>query len=310
MRYQPLWIRCSFLLAMLGQVPVSLAQERTYQQEINAWRQERETRLQAEDGWLTIAGLYWLHEGANTVGTGPTNDLILPAGSAPAAVGVLTLSQGQVTFVVATNAEVMQRGSRVQSTTLVPGPGTGAAPDDALYIGNLILWLHKSGERSAIRLRDKTHPLRHTFTGCRWFPVDPTYRLTARFVAYAEPKPVIMANVLGDREAYTSPGVVEFTLQGQTLRLEPVSAGTDRLFFVFRDGTSGDMTYGAARFLTTEGPQNGQVVLDFNKTVNPPCAYNPFTTCPLPTQDNRLTVRIEAGELDYHSSKKAEHPTR
>ena len=109
-----------------------------------------------------------------------------------------------------------------------------------------------------------------------------------------------MANVLGDRERYTSPGVVEFTLHGQKLRLEPVSSGSDRLFFVFRDGTSGNETYGAARFLTTDGPQNNQVMLDFNKAVNPPCAYNPFTTCPLPPKDNRLTTRIEAGELDYH----------
>ncbi len=111
-----------------------------------------------------------------------------------------------------------------------------------------------------------------------------------------------MANVLGDREQYTSPGSVVFTLHGQELRLEPVSSGADRLFFVFRDGTSGTDTYGAARFLTTDGPQNGQVVLDFNKAVNPPCAYNPFTTCPLPVKDNRLTARIAAGELDYHNS--------
>jgi uncharacterized protein (DUF1684 family) len=149
-------------------------------------------------------------------------------------------------------------------------------------------------------VRDKTSQLRKDFAGCRWFPVDPTYRVTARFIPHPKPKPVVMANVLGDREQYTSPGLVEFTLHDQALRLEPVSVGQDRLFFVFRDGTSGTETYGAARFLTTDGPQNGQVLLDFNKAVNPPCAYNPFTTCPLPSKSNRLTVRIAAGELDYH----------
>jgi uncharacterized protein len=119
---------------------------------------------------------------------------------------------------------------------------------------------------------------------------------------------VIMTNILGDREHYTSPGIVEFTLHGQELHLEPVSSGPDRLFFVFRDGTSDTETYGAARFLTTDGPQNGQVLWDFNKAVNPPCAYNPFTTCPLPSKDNRLTVRIEAGELDYHKSGSGRSP--
>ena len=293
-------LRCVLLLWGLSLTTISFGKDNTYRQEIETWRQEREERLQAEEGWLTIAGLYWLNDGENTVGTGPTNDIILPSGSAPAHVGAFTVQNGKTTFEAAKEVTVMQHGKSVVAATLVPGPGTGAAPDDALVIGELTLWLHKSGERSAIRLRDKASPLRKNFTGCRWFPIEPTYRVTARFTPYAEPKPIIMANVLGDREHYTSPGVVEFTLHGQELRLEPVSSGSDRLFFVFRDGTSGNETYGAARFLTADGPQNGQVVLDFNKAVNPPCAYNPFTTCPLPSRDNRLTLRIEAGELNYH----------
>jgi uncharacterized protein (DUF1684 family) len=271
-----------------------------YHKELETWRQEREARLQDEEGWLTIAGLYWLNEGGNSIGTGPTNDLILPPDSAPAHVGVFTVQPGKLTFAAAAEATVIQGGKSIRSATLKPGPGTGASPDDALTVGRLTLWLHKSGERLAIRVRDKTSQLRKDFTGCRWFPVDPTYRVTARFIPHPEPKPVIMANILGDREQYISPGLVEFTLHGQELRLEPVSAGQGRLLFVFRDGTSGKETYGAARFLTTDGAQNGQVLLDFNKAVNPPCAYNPFTTCPLPSKDNWLTVRITAGELDYH----------
>jgi hypothetical protein len=275
-----------------------------YHKEIATWQQEREARLRDEEGWLTIAGLYWLKKGENSVGTGPTNDLILPPDSAPAHVGVFTIQQGKLAFEAAAEAAVKQGGNNVRSAILKPAPGTGASPDDALTVGRLTLWLHKSGERFAIRVRDKTSQLRKDFTGCRWFPIDPTYRITARFVPHAEPKLVIMANVLGDREQYTSPGIVEFTLHDQKLRLEPVTAGPDRLFFVFRDGTSGKETYGAARFLTTDGPQNGQVLLDFNKAVNPPCAYNPFTTCPLPSKENRLTVRIAAGELDYHRDDK------
>lgn len=308
MHWRKLWSGCGLILCGLIWTTVSFGEESTYRKEIETWRQDREVRLRDDEGWLTIAGLYWLSEGENSAGTGPTNDLILPAGSAPARVGVFTVQDGKTIFAAAEGVPVTQHGQAVHTATLVPGPGISAAPDDALVIGGLTLWLHKSGERSAIRLRDKTSQLRTNFTGCRWFPVDRTYRVTARFVPHAEPKPVIMANVLGDLEHYTSPGIVEFTLHGQELRLEPVSAGPDRLFFVFRDGTSGNETYGAARFLTTDGPQNGQVLVDFNKAVNPPCAYNPFTTCPLPAKDNRVTVRIEAGELDYHKDGSGRSP--
>jgi uncharacterized protein len=308
MHWRKLWVSCGRILYGLGLTTVSLGGESTHRKQIETWRQEREARLKDDEGWLTVAGLYWLNEGENSVGTGPTNDIILPAGSAPAQVGGFAVQDGKTTFKAAKGVTVMQHGKSIRTATLVPGPGTGATPDDAFTVGRLTLWLHKSGERFAIRLRDKTSQLRKNFTGCRWFPVDPTYRVTARFVPYAEPKPVIMTNILGDREHYTSPGIVEFTLHGQELHLEPVSSGPDRLFFVFRDGTSDTETYGAARFLTTDGPQNGQVLWDFNKAVNPPCAYNPFTTCPLPSKDNRLTVRIEAGELDYHKSGSGRSP--
>jgi hypothetical protein len=301
MDWRTLWIGSGLVLCCgLGLTSVSRGEDNAYLKEVEIWRQEREMLLKAEEGWLTVAGLYWLAEGENSVGAGPTNDIILPADSAPARVGVFIMRNGRLTFAAVEGVEVTQGGKKVRTATLEPGPGTGASPPDALVVGRLTLWLHKSGERSAIRLRDKTSQLRKDFVGCRWFPVDPTYRIAAHFVSYAEPKPVTMTNVLGDLEHYTSPGVVEFTLHGQKLRLEPVSAGPDRLFFVFRDGTSGKETYGAARFLVTDGPREGLVHLDFNKAVNPPCAYNPFTTCPLPPKDNRLTVRIEAGELAYH----------
>ncbi|MGE0825217.1 MAG: DUF1684 domain-containing protein [Candidatus Binatia bacterium] len=300
MLWRTLWASWSLVFWGLALTTVSFGEEGMYHQEIESWRQERETRLKADDGWLTIVGLYWLNDGENAIGSGPTNDIILPTGSAPAQIGVFTVQNSTTTFTAAPGVPIRQHGKNIRMATLTPGPGTGAAPDDAVIIGGLTLWLHKSGARSAIRVRDKASQLRTNFTGCRWFPVDPTYRVTARFVPYAEPKSVIMANVLGDREHYTSPGIVEFALHGQELRLEPVSSGSDRLFFVFRDGTSGNESYGAARFLTTDGPQNGHVILDFNKAVNPPCAYNPFTSCPLPSKENRLTVRIEAGELDYH----------
>jgi hypothetical protein len=276
------------------------AADTAYVQDLAAWRTAHAQRLQGEEGWLTIAGLYWLNVGENQIGTDPTNDIVLRAGSAPPHVGVFDFREGTATFRAAEGVEIKQQGRGIRSTTLTPGPGTGAAPADALMVGALTLWLHQSGERFAVRIRDPQSPLRAGFTGCKWFPVNLAYRITGRFLPYDTPKAVTMPNVMGDLEHYTSPGLVQFELHGQTLSLQPMSTGKDRLFFVFRDQTSGHETYGAARFLVTEGPQDGQVLVDFNKAVNPPCAYNPYTTCPLPVKENRLPIRIEAGELQYH----------
>ena len=275
------------------------ADETAYVQDLAIWRTDYARRLQGEEGWLTVAGLYWLNDGENHVGTDPTNDIVLRAGSAPPHVGVFAFRQGTTTFHAAEGVEVRQQGRAVRSTTLVPGPGTSATPADALVVGTLTLWLHQSGERFAVRIRDPQSPMRTEFTGCKWFPVNPTYRIMGRFLPYDTQQNVSMPNIMGDLEHYTSPGVIQFEFQGQELHLQPVSTGTDRLFFVFRDQTSDRETYGAARFLVTDGPRDGQVLLDFNKAVNPPCAYNPFTTCPLPPKENRLSVRIEAGELKY-----------
>lgn len=273
---------------------VTFSQEQPYTQTIEAWRREREVRLTSETGWLTLAGLHWLQAGANRIGSAPDNDLVLPADSAPTHVGVFTLENNRTTFQATQGVEVFQNGKKVQTATLEAGVAS-----EALSVGRLTMWIHKSGERFAVRLRDPDHPLRKTFRGLRWFPVDPAYRVEARFEPYDSPKDVSMLNVLGDLEQFTSPGRVVFELQGQSVRLEPVVSEERDLFFVFRDGTSGKETYGAARFLHAEMPHDGRVMLDFNKAYNPPCAYNPFTTCPLPSKENRLTLRIEAGELAY-----------
>lgn len=291
------------LIGLLSGILLSLvasAEETTYVHDLATWRADYAQRLQGDEGWLTVAGLYWLNSGENRVGTDPANDLVLRAGSTPAYVGVFDVRQDMVTFHAAEGVTVRQQERVVRSTILTPGPGTGAAPADALVVGTVTLWLHQSGARLAVRVRDPHNPLRTGFRGCKWFPADPTYRITGRFLPYDMPKAVTLPNIMGDLEHYTSPGSVQFELQGNTLLLQPVSTGTDRLFFIFRDQTSGHETYGAARFLVTDGPRDGQVLLDFNKAVNPPCAYNPYTTCPLPPKENRLPIRIEAGELQYH----------
>ena len=149
-------------------------------------------------------------------------------------------------------------------------------------------------------MRNPNNEIRRSFTGRKWFSVDETFRVVARYAPLAEPEPLEVPNVLGDIERYTATAFVHFEIDGQAYSMKGIGSREGRLWFIFRDLTSGQETYPATRFLTSEVPENGEVVVDFNKAVNPPCAFNPYTTCPLPLPENRLNVRITAGELKYH----------
>ncbi len=288
------WIAVVILAAGLADVPVE-ASGNDYLSDLLTWRSEVEERLKAEDGWLTIAGLFWLTEGKHRFGSGAENDFVLP-GSAPEAVGTFSLSGGVVSVVIDTGVQVTMDGKPVRSATLERGPKY------TLSVGELDLWLHGSGERRAIRLRDPSSKLLTEFTGLKWFPVDEAYRVDARFVPYTVPKDVEILNVFGDVVIMKSPGELQFDVKGQEIVLQPFSGRNGSLFIIFRDETSGKESYGAGRFMQAGAPKDGLVELDFNRAYNPPCAYNPHTTCPLPPKKNNLSVRIEAGEMAYKTS--------
>jgi len=285
----------SMLLSFLV-LGAAVAEDPSYVETIESWQAEHEANLKKDSSWLTVAGLYWLREGENWVGAGGTNDFVLPEGSAPNVVGVFELEDRTATFTAADGVTVTHHDEPVQTVVLEMGA------KHALAINDLTMWLHYSGPRLAIRLRDLSSTLRKEFTGLKWFPVDPRYKVKAEFTPHAEPKKVDMLNILGDIESFESPGYVEFEIMGQSVRMEPLSAREGALKFVFRDGTSGKEVYPAARFLRTEAPKNGEVTIDFNRAYNPPCAYNPHTTCEIPTKENRLEIRIEAGEKNYHDT--------
>jgi uncharacterized protein len=296
-----MWRTDIFALA-LGTVvlmPVLHADE-VYVRELTKWRQERETELKGDNSWLTVAGLFFLNQGKNTFGSSALNDIVLPA-DAPAEAGVFELD-GQRVWMRG-NAPLAVNGKETRVAEM--RPSADGKPADQLSMGALTLFVHVSGDRLAIRLRDRNSEIRRNFTGLKWFPPDEAYRVTGRFEPYAAAKTVKVPNILGDLETYKAPGVVAFTLNGQEHRLEAFEVGSGdrrRFFFVFRDLTSGKETYPSARFLYADLPANGRTTLDFNKAYNPPCAFNPYTTCPLPTEQNRMRVRIEAGELDYHKA--------
>jgi hypothetical protein len=277
----------------------SLLAQVNYENEILTWRQKQEADIRGEEGWLTVAGLFWLKEGTNRAGSDPSMEVVLPKGSAPASIGAFEFRQEKITFRAAPGASVTSKGQPVN--LLEMKPDTAGAPD-ILAIGDLSLFVIHRGQRYGIRVKHKSSAARREFTGLKWYPVRASWRISAEFVPHPSPKQIAVPNVLGDVERMPSPGSVLFTLEGKQYRLEPVLAGKDQLFFIFSDKTNRRTTYATGRFLYTPLPRNGRVDLDFNKATNPPCAFTPFATCPLPPPQNRLEVAIEAGELAYHSS--------
>jgi len=268
-----------------------------YEATIRQWRENREKRLKADDGWLTVAGLFWLEKGENTMGTDPSSGIVLPEGSAPPRVGTIAYDGATATFTAAAGAAVTAEGKPV---TTMPLRDDTAETTDLLTIGGLRFFVIARDGRHAVRLRDLNSPLRRNFTGLSWYPIDASWRVEAAFVPHDPPKTLKVPNVIGYVEEQPSPGYAVWKHDGQEMRLEPVlSDGGSELFFIFKDGTSGKETYPAGRFLYAALPADGKVILDFNKAYSPPCAFTPHATCPLPPEGNRLTGRIAAGEMNY-----------
>jgi uncharacterized protein (DUF1684 family) len=274
--------------AMLGAVDVAARKE------TEAWRAKHEADYRKE--YVPLAGLFSLKPGPNTVGSGAANSIVLPK-SAPAVVGRFVLNGKTVSFEPQPGAAVTLKGQRVDRSVVLKSDAIDA-PDE-LAVGGLTLWVHISGERPTIRMRDPNGEAARTFAGFKWFPIDDSYRVTGRFIKDPAPREVRAPNQLGDEDVMQTEGVVEFTIGGQTVRLRPMTTRPKRFWFIFRDGTSGKETYETARFLYSDLRDDGTTVLDFNQAYNPPCAFNPFTTCPIPLPENRLKVRIPVGEKAY-----------
>lgn len=286
------------IVVALAATGVAAADSRgSYSNEVAEWRQHREAALRADDGWLTVTGLFWLHPGASRLGTDPSNDVLLPAGSAPGFVGTLTVTGSQVKFEAEKSSGVLLNGQPAGVSAL-KSDAEGAP--DTLAVGRLKLLLLKRGERYALRLKDNDSTIRKDFGGLRWYPVEEKWRIKARLIPPSEPRKLVFDTIIGERDTLESAGYVVFEYEGKEYRLEAAGRGRD-LFLVFRDGTSGKTTYGSSRFLNAKAEADGTVILDFNKAYNPPCSFTPYATCPLPPPQNRLSLAIAAGELKYQS---------
>jgi uncharacterized protein len=284
------------IAAGVGLKQASVDDGSAYRREIETVRQQRVTRLTAPTGWLTLVGLDWLKDGRNRVGSGADSDVVLK--DAPANLGTITLKDGKATIELDAKADATIDGVRKSQAELLDDSHDKPT---VVAFGTVSFYLIHRGERYALRVKDSAAPTRTHFLGLDYFDIDPSWRIVARWEAYDPPHEVEEPNVLGEMEKSVVPGAAVFEREGRTYRVEPIIEvpGDKNLFLVFADKTSGKETYGAARFVYTEPPKDGRVVIDFNKAYNPPCSFTPYATCLLPTAQNRLAVRVTAGEKKY-----------
>jgi uncharacterized protein (DUF1684 family) len=269
-----------------------------YATEIKTWQAERVASLTKPTGWLSLIGLHFLQPGENRLGTAADNTIVLAAG--PAALGTVTLTpEGKALFTAAAEVTTQIDGQPARTGELL----SGTAKPTVVSAGTVSFFVIERGGRKALRVRDSESDRRKHFLGIDTFPIDPSWRIEAQWVPFAEPKEITIQNIIGNVSQEKVPGKAVFTRDGRTFELLPIIEGPDEpLFFVIADETSGKETYGAARFVYADLPKDGKVLLDFNKAENPPCAFTPFATCPLPPKENRLKLAITAGEKNYRGA--------
>lgn len=289
-----------FTFGAAGSTPES------WQHDLLAWREKRAANLQKPEGWLSLIGLEWLKEGDNSVGSAADNKIQIA--KAPPHLAVVRLERGGALRLLPPAGgfpkELVVDSHPAQEQALLSDDSPNSSK---LSLGGLTIIVIHRDERYGLRIKDAQASTRVGFHGLHWYPPNAVYRVHAKWIPNNPPKMIDIPTILGTVSKLPAPGIAEFTLDGKVYRLEPVleDPQSTELFFILRDITSKTATYGAGRFLYTEFPdhglsQAGEVWLDFNELVNPPCAFTPYATCPLPPTQNRLSVAIPAGEKRYH----------
>ena len=267
--------------------------------EIEQWKTERDESLRQEDGWLTLVGLFWLEEGANSLGSDPASDVIFPP-TVPAHLGHLVVDGATVRLEAPEAAGIQHEGEVVTSL----GLRTDTAEDPTILTReNLSFYVIERAGKLGVRIKDSEAAALKAFAGMDYFPLAAAWRLQASFQRFDPPKTIKVPNVLGTASEEPVPGVATFVYEGKRFELTPVGEPDEALFFVFGDATNGTETYGGGRFLMADAPSaSGTIVLDFNRAYNPPCVFSPYATCPLPPPRNKLPIAIRAGEKSFGSA--------
>lgn len=264
----------------------------SYIKSIQIWHQQRIESLKSETGWLNLAGLFWLKEGKNTFGSSKTNDIVFPKGAEK--LGSFTLINEEVTVDIDPKAQVFIKNDAVSTLKIFP------TDKNLIMQSSSLRWfIIKRGPKIGVRLRDVESDVVKHFGGIDTYPIDSTWRIKARLETSNRAKTVDITDVLGQTTPQPLAGTLVFKISGKTYRLDAIDEGND-LFIIFADDTNSKETYGSGRFLYAQKPDaNGVVYLDFNKAINPPCAFTPYATCPLPPKQNKLALAILAGEKNF-----------
>ena len=295
MKLKIILLSIPFLILSCGVEKESNKGSEEYIQSVNEWSSAREERLTRENGWLNLAGLFWLDEGENKFGSDKSSDIIFPE-EAPDFAGAFILEDSIVTVIINDEAPVLIDSQKIKRAEL--RADISGNPQMMDY-KNLRWFLIKRGNQYGIRLRDLNSEAVNNFEGIDRYPVNEEWKIAAEFIPFDEPRKINIPTILGTIEEDFTPGKLTFIKDGKDFSLLPTSAG-EGLFIIFADQTSGEETYGAGRFLYAEKPDSsGSVILDFNKAYNPPCAFSKYATCPLPPKENYLKLRISAGEKNY-----------
>lgn len=266
-----------------------------FAKEQQAWRDQRKADLTQPEGWTSLIGLHWIDPGAHYLGSDADNGIRLAMG--PPHLGMIALKSGRLRFVPEKGAAVTLDGEPLNDGAVLAAGASKLAFDDGKGVATVI----KRGERYALRVKHADAPTRIGFKGIAYWPAEAGWRLSGKFVPHPPGRTLAIANIIGTIDDVPNPGAVEFERDGKTHRLEALDQGGEGLFLVFADRTSGHGSYGAGRYLDAPKPDaQSRVTLDFNRAYNPPCAFTPFATCPLPPAENRLDLVIDAGEKTYH----------
>ena len=275
----------------------AFSQQNLYEKEIATFRQIRIDSLQHENGYLNLSGLFWLKEGENTIGSDPKNDFNFPPEHSDSFLGKIILDKGVVKFKSSKVNQVFSSGQPVTEMIIFQDKKVVV-----LEHKTLLWFIIKRGDKYALRLRDLDGEYVRNFKGITYFPLDPSWRIIAKFVP-TKGKQLHITDITGRTYLEDSPGVLHFSKGGKKFTLE-AGGIMDEFFIVFGDLTNKKSTYGGGRFLYANAPdKDGNVILDFNKSLNPPCEFTPFATCPLPTKENKMNVEVGAGEKSTRFSK-------
>lgn len=297
----PLFV-ATFVLSVFA-TPFAHADD-AWMQSQRQWREQRAEALSQPDGWLSLVGLHWLAPGRHSVGKAAGRDIVLSAG--PDALGEFELSEqdgvDRVRWYPPKDVVALRyNDAPVGTESMEMGADSSDHPGVITWSGGSVQLIERGG-KLGLRVRDAEAPTRTHFQGLAWFEPDQRWEIKARFEAKPAGSTIPIANVLGQLEATPNPGRVVFEIDGNRYTLEALGDPAESLFLIVADRSNGKQTYGAGRFLYTDAVDGGEVMLDFNRMVNPPCAYNAYSTCPLPPPENRLNLAVEAGEMTYQGS--------